>query len=67
MSSPRKRGSGNPLVLQTLDDSLRPALGPPSGRSTRYAPLSRLRGNDRLVQTFLSACLLLHRAHGYNP
>ena len=32
-SSPRKRGSSNPLILKTLD--------------------SRLRGNDRLVQTFL--------------
>jgi len=47
-SSPRKRGSGNLLILKSLDDSLRS----PSGRSTRYAPLSRLRGNDRLVQTF---------------
>jgi hypothetical protein len=31
-SSPRKRGSSNPLILKTLD--------------------SRLRGNDRFVQTF---------------
>jgi hypothetical protein len=53
MSSSRKRGSSNLLILKTLDDSLRSPFGPPSGRSTRYALLSRLRGNDMLVQTFL--------------
>jgi hypothetical protein len=57
-SSPRQRGSGNPLILKPLDDSLRSPFGLPSGRSMRYAPLSRFRGNDRLVQTFLKEKLL---------
>jgi hypothetical protein len=47
------REPGNPLMLMTLDDSPSSPFGPPSGRSTRYALLSRLRGNDVLVQAFL--------------
>jgi hypothetical protein len=34
------------MLLIPLDDSLRSPFGPPYGRSTRYALLSRFRGND---------------------
>ena len=42
-SFPRKRES---ILLIPMDYSLRSPFGPPFGRSTRYALLSRFRGND---------------------
>ncbi|MBI5041490.1 MAG: hypothetical protein HZB57_09950 [Gammaproteobacteria bacterium] len=52
-SFPRRRESTVPAAVSLLDYSLRSPFGPPYGRSTRFALLSRLRGNDGLTHTSL--------------